>query len=176
MAHHIYHVKGFIIAQRQKGEADILLKIFTPEFGMVLATAQGARKLESKTRFAISQYSIPEIDLIKTKDSFRVGAVRPEQGQVSQSQKKLRAKIAAILARFVVSEEPHEKLYSDVIKIIEQPHKNSDLLAMVVILSNLGYWHLNEIEKDFISTYEISASDKKTLIKKVQEVLSQIHL
>lgn len=176
MAHHIYHTKGLIIAQKQRGEADIMLKIFTPEFGMVLAVAQGARKLESKSRFALTQYSIPEVDLIKTKDSFRVGAARPEKGSINQFQKRLRAKVSAILARFVIHEEPNEKLYKDILEIVEVPGKNSDLLAMLVILNHLGYWHLNEVEKKFIETAEISQNDKKLLIKKVDDVVSQIHL
>lgn len=176
MSHHIYHTTGLIVAQKAKGESDILLKIFTPDFGMILATAQGARKLESKTRFGLSLYTIPEIDLIKTKDNFRVGAVRPEPKLLTQSDKKLRAKISAILLRFVVSDEPNKKLYQDILNVIDDNPANSDLVAMLVILSNLGYWKLNDFEKEFIKTGLINSLEKKTLINNVNQVVSHIHL
>lgn len=176
MSHHIYHTSGFIVAQKQKNEADILLKIFTPDFGMVLATAQGARKLESKTRFALKTYTFPEIDLIKTKENFRVGAVRPEPIVLESKQKILRAKVAAILARFAIFEESNEKLYEDIKYFLKKDLKNPDLVLMLIVLSNLGYWELTTTEKDFIETGLISSENKKVLLKKVNDVISHIHL
>lgn len=176
MSHHIYHTTGLIVAQRQKGEADILIKIFTPLFGMVLATAQGARKLESRTRFGLSLYSMPELDLIKTKENFRVGAVRPEAYLLTKEEKKLRAKISAVLLRFVVSDEPNEKLYQDILSILQKKPANSDIVLMLVILSNLGYWHLDDFEKKFVQDGLVQNDQKKILVKKINEVISHIHL
>src|SRR3989344_4493666 len=102
MAHHIYHTQGFIVAVKPKGETNLFLKIFTRDFGMILATAQGARKLASKTRFALGLYRVPEIDLIKTRDSFRVGAVRPEAHLLSRGGTFGRAQSSGPLARPLV--------------------------------------------------------------------------
>ncbi|OGI71900.1 hypothetical protein A3J61_00575 [Candidatus Nomurabacteria bacterium RIFCSPHIGHO2_02_FULL_38_15] len=176
MAHHIYHTQGFIVAVKPKGETNLFLKIFTRDFGMILATAQGARKLASKTRFALGLYRVPEIDLIKTRDSFRVGAVRPEAHLLSRAETLARAKVSALLARFVVSDEPHPKLFEDILKIFKNENKNLDIVAMIVILHNLGYWHSTPADLEFIETGILIGNQKRQIITRIDEVISHIHL
>lgn len=176
MSHHIYHTTGLIVGLKPKGETDLFLKVFTRDFGMVLATAQGARKMVSKNRFGLRLYAVPEFDLIKTRDSFRIGAVRPEPYAPGRAETLVRAKVSAILARFVVSDEPHEKLFNDVLELFKKENKNIDILAMITILDNLGYWHNNETDTDFIETGNLSIAKKNELINRINESVSHIHL
>ncbi len=176
MSHHIYHTTGLIVGLKPKGETDLFLKVFTRDFGMVVATAQGARKMVSKNRFGLRLYAVPEFDLIKTRESFRVGAVRPESYAPDRAETLVRAKVSAILARFVVSDEPHEKLFDDVLELFKKQSKDLDILAMIVILENLGYWHSTESDKNFINGGELSAQEKFEIISRINESISHIHL
>jgi recombinational DNA repair protein (RecF pathway) len=176
MSHHIYHTTGLIVGLKPKGETDLLLKVFTRDFGMVLATAQGARKMVSKNRFGLRLYAVPEFDLIKTKESFRVGAVRPEPYAPDGAETLVRAKVSAILARFVVSDEPHEKLFDDVLKLFKKQNKNLDILAMIVILESLGYWHSTHSDLDFIESGDLGVDQKTEIINRINESVSHIHL
>lgn len=176
MSHHIYHTTGLIVGLKPKGETDLFLKIFTRDFGMVMATAQGARKMVSKNRFGLRLYSVPEFDLIKTKESFRIGSVRPEAHLPDKNEVLVRAKVSAILARFVVSDEPHEKLFDDVLDLFKKQNKYIDILAMVVILDNLGYWHSTPNDLDFIENGNLNNEQKRELIIRINEAISHIHL
>lgn len=176
MSHHIYHTTGLIVGLKPKGETDLFLKIFTRDFGMVMATAQGARKMVSKSRFGLRLYAVPEFDLIKTKESFRIGSVRPEAYLPDKNEILVRAKVSAILARFVVSDEPHEKLFDDVLELFKKQNKNIDILAMVVILDNLGYWHSTSNDLDFIENGNLNNEQKRELIIRINEAISHIHL
>lgn len=176
MSHHIYHTTGLIVGLKPKGETDLFLKVFTRDFGMVVATAQGARKMVSKNRFGLRLYAVPEFDLIKTRESFRVGAVRPESYAPDRAETLVRAKVSAILARFVVSDEPHEKLFDDVLELFKKQNKDIDILVMIVILENLGYWHSTESDKIFINGGMLSAQEKVEIINRINESISHIHL
>lgn len=176
MSHHIYHTIGLIVGLKPKGETDLFLKIFTRDFGMVVATAQGARKMVSKNRFGLRLYSVPEFDLIKTKESFRIGSVRPEAHLPDKNEVLVRAKVSAILSRFIVSDEPHEKLFDDILELFKKQNKNIDILVMVVILDNLGYWHSTPNDLDFIENGNLNNEQRKELIIRINEAISHIHL
>lgn len=176
MSHHIYHTQGLIVAVKPKGETDLFLKVFTRDFGMVVATAQGARKMVSKNRFGLGLYTMPEFDLIKTRESFRIGSVRPEAHLPDKNEVLVRAKVSAILARFVVSDEPHEKLFDDILKIFKMQSSNIDILAMVIILDNLGYWHSTVDDLKFIETGDLGNILKKDIVVRINETISHIHL
>ena len=55
--HPIHTTLGFVINSRPYGEAGKLLSIFTRDFGLVLANAQGIRLEKSKLRPFIQDYS-----------------------------------------------------------------------------------------------------------------------
>ena len=50
MSHKIFHTEGIVLSSKDTKESDRYLAVFTKELGLVKATAQGIRKLESKLR------------------------------------------------------------------------------------------------------------------------------
>ena len=70
--HHIYHTEGIILGSRNFGEAGKHYYIFTRDLGMITATAQGVRKMSSKLRFVLQDFSYIKIDLVQGKNIFRV--------------------------------------------------------------------------------------------------------
>ena len=70
--HHIYHTEGIILESRNFDEAGKYYFIFTRDFGMILASAQGVRKISSKLRFVLQDFAYLKIDLVKGKDFWKV--------------------------------------------------------------------------------------------------------
>ncbi len=70
--HPIYHTRGIILGSFESGEADRRLAIYAEDFGLIYAHAQGIRKLESKLRFALQDFSLAEIDLVRGRALWRV--------------------------------------------------------------------------------------------------------
>lgn len=171
MSHHIYHTKGLIVAKKDRGEADLYLKIFTPDLGMVLATAQGARKIGSKSRYALGLYMLPDIDLIKTKDSFRVGAARPEPARPPRSQILMRAKISALLNKFFTERDEAVLLFEKIQNLLENPDKDSDVFGSIYILNFLGYWSQ---KIDFNFNQQLDQKQRASLVREINKTISHI--
>ena len=70
--HPIHTTPGLIIHSRPYGEAGKLLSIFTRDFGLVLANAQGIRLEKSKLRPFIQDYSFGIFSLVKGKELWRL--------------------------------------------------------------------------------------------------------
>src|SRR3989338_5144856 len=70
--HHIYHTEGIILGSKNFGEAGRHYSIFTRDLGMIHASAQGVRKMSSKLRFVLQDFSYLKIDFVKGKDFWRI--------------------------------------------------------------------------------------------------------
>ena len=62
-----YRTEGVVIKKIARGEADLLLIVYTKEFGRVEVMARGARKIASKLRPAIEFPAVIEIEFIQGK-------------------------------------------------------------------------------------------------------------
>src|ERR1035437_5747826 len=70
--HHIYHTEGIILGSRNFSEAGRYYSIFTRDLGMISASAQGVRKMSSKLRYVLQDYSYVKVDLVRGKDFWRL--------------------------------------------------------------------------------------------------------
>ncbi len=70
--HHIYHTEGIILSSSNFGEAGKYYNIFTRDLGMVHASAQGVRKMSSKLRYVLQDFSYIKLDLVVGKNIFRI--------------------------------------------------------------------------------------------------------
>jgi len=192
--HHIYHTEGIILSSRDVGEAGKHYSIFTRDLGMVTATAQGVRKISSKLRFILQDFSYLKIDLVAGKNIFRVtSASKTSQLEHLTKHKKtfeVYANVARLLKRLLAGVEPNEVLFADIIyglSILEKLEDENDLRnieAVIVlrILNNLGYIGENEIsqnltkspfEKDLI--FEVS-KDRNKVLREINKALKETHL
>ena len=154
--HSIHTTSGFIINSRPHGEAGKLLSIFTRDFGLVLANAQGIRLEKSKLRPFIQDYSFGIFSLVKGKELWRLvsaqelpnlqvleGTLSSPAGAASHSQSPpllpkasprpedsevlaLVARLALLLRRLLQGEEPHSQLF-DVIMSCKEFLQNNAL-------------------------------------------------
>ncbi len=120
MSHQHYHTEGFILKQTPVGEKDLLLAIFTRDFGLVRAKLKAGRSLASKMRFHASLFSWVEVSLIKTKgDAWKIVGLDSKSSLFDLKQKPHQYKIVdnviSMLSRMVVGENPQEEIFTDLV-------------------------------------------------------------
>ncbi len=119
--HAIHTTPGFIIDSRPYGEAGKLISIFTRDFGLVIATAQGIRFEKSKLRYHSQDYSFGSFSLVRGREFWRLtsaaekgsrsGAVSRED-IMSQPARELVARLALLLRRLLQGEEANPQLFA----------------------------------------------------------------
>ena len=84
MAIEKYVTKCIVIESYDRGEHDRVYKLFTREYGMVLAHAKSIRKLESKLRAHVRPRSVALVTLVQGKEVWRLVGAEEEKDQEGQ--------------------------------------------------------------------------------------------
>ena len=167
MSHHIYTTKAFIIHSSSHGEAGKFLLLFTHDFGMIGAVAQGIRLSRSKLRYHIQDYSFTNISIVRGKEVWRLTGA---YGLVDEIKPNiLHIKILKLLKRLLHGEEKNERLFIIIeelykSKIKEEDYDNVECLTVLRVLSALGYINDKNLSI-FIENNDIN----KELIDKIKE-------
>ncbi|MFA5791934.1 MAG: DNA repair protein RecO [Candidatus Paceibacterota bacterium] len=192
--HHIYHTEGIILGSKNHGESGKYYYIFTRELGMIYASAQGVRKMSSKLRFVLQDFSYVKIDLVQGKNLWRVISAsktnKLEQLSKNSGTYAVFSNIASLLKRLLVGVERNEALFVDLINglsileetKIEKDLQNIEAIIVLRILNNLGYIGGNEILQNLIKSpfepnliFEVSKS-RKEVLNQINKALKETHL
>lgn len=191
--HHIHHTEGIILGSRNYGETGKYYSIFTRDLGMIYASAQGVRKMSSKLRFILQDFSYLKIDLVKGKDFWRItSASKTNKLEKLSSPETFQifVNISKLLKRLLAGEDPNKDLFIDLINglsILEESKTEEELRAIETILvlrilNNLGYIGSNETLNDFIkSPFEkdliFKVSEKRIkILQHINKALKETHL
>jgi recombinational DNA repair protein (RecF pathway) len=160
MAYTVHTTEGFILSSAPVGEANRIYHIFTREFGVIIATAQGVRLNTSKLRPHLMDYSFSSVSLVKGKEFWRITSA----AGVSRSNNKIYIQILSVIKRLLQGEGEHETLF-DYLK--EELFKDDldETTIMIKILTDLGY-----IDKKGIT------NNKKDLIALINKGLKESQL
>lgn len=152
MSHHIYQTEAFILASQPRGEASRLYYLFTPKLGLIVAVAQGVRKVNSKLRQQLLDYSLVSVALVKGQEFWRLtGAetilpisVFPAGSAVRQ----LVVRLFLLLRRLLVGPEESEQLFAslrllvDFLSVVELTAgqlRSAECIFLLRLLHHLGY-------------------------------------
>lgn len=191
--HHIYHTEGIILGSGNFGETGKYYSIFTRDLGMIYASAQGVRKMSSKLRFVLQDFSYLKIDLVKGKDFWRITSASKTNKLENLSRPEIFevfVNISKLLKRLLAGEDPNKTLFVDFLNglsVLEKAEtkeelRNVEVVIVLRILNNLGYIGGNEILKDFIKSpfeegliFKVSESRAKILYQ-INKALKETHL
>ncbi len=151
--HHIHHTEAFVLGSRPKGEDSKILFLYARELGLVYGHAQGLRKLSSKLRYVLQDFSRVQVDLVRGKEVWRVTTAVPAHSvgadaSLPQESLKVVARIAALVVRLVAGEEANEEVYGTLTRayaLLSRPNlapedlRALELLTVARILTALGY-------------------------------------
>jgi DNA repair protein RecO (recombination protein O) len=192
--HHIHHTEGIILGSRNHGEAGKYYYIFTRDLGMLYASASGVRKVSSKLRFVLQDFTYVKIDLVQGKDFWRITSASKTNklDQLSKNRHTFEIfyNIAKLLKRLLAGIEPNQELFSDLLNglsILEKTETKDDLRsleAVIVlrILGNLGYIGGSETLQDLVKSpfeenliFEASKS-RNQVLSQINKALKETHL
>ena len=174
MSYAIYNTSGFILGSAPLGEANKVYSIYTQDFGLIRASAQGVRYLRSKLRYNLEDFSYISFSLVKGREVWRItGAVLISDNAESDSGiKAMRARVLTLVRRLVQGEERNDPLF-DSLKSLFIDHcndqgSNDDLetVSLMRILSSLGYL-------DIAATENLP---KREMIHAINKALKETHL
>lgn len=171
--HHIYTTSAFIISSTPHGEAGKFLLIFTENFGMIGALAQGIRLNKSKLRYHIQDFDYTNISIVRGKEVWRLTGAHEIENKVKPN--ILHIKILKLLKRLLHGEEKNEKLFEIIetlykADIKEKDYDSVECLTVLRILSTLGYIRNTEKLNIFLENNSIN----EDIIKNMNENKSKI--
>jgi DNA repair protein RecO len=150
--HHIHHSEAFILGSRPKGEDSKLLILYTRELGLIYAHAQGVRKISSKLRYVVQDFSHVQVDLVRGKEIWRLTTASPIRSYrdllIVRPAERILARMASLLMRLVPGEEASEEVYQTLVRayaLLEvhgqsaEDYRALELLSVARILVALGY-------------------------------------
>ncbi|MFA4975475.1 MAG: DNA repair protein RecO [Candidatus Paceibacterota bacterium] len=191
--HYIHHTEGIILGNQNFGETGKYYSIFTRDLGMIFASAQGVRKMSSKLRFVLQDFSYVKIDFVKGKDFWRITSASKTnklENLYKIENLKIFMNISKLLKRLLPGEDANEVLFVDLLNglfVLEKAETkeelhNIEVIIVLRILNNLGYIGGNEILKDFIKSpfeedlmFKVSKSRTKILYQ-INKALKETHL
>ena len=191
--HHIYHTEGIILSSKNYGENGKYYSIFTRDLGMIYASAQGIRKMSSKLRFVLKDFSYIKIDLVKGKDFWRITSsskTNQLDGLCEPKIFEVFINILRLLQRLLAGEDSNRDLFSDlliglsILEKVENKEELHNIEAIIVlrILNNLGYIGGDEILKDFIKSpfegdliFQVS-KNRLEILRQINRALKETHL
>lgn len=192
--HHIYHTEGIILGSRNYGETGKCYYIFTRDLGLVFASAQGVRKISSKLRYILQDYSYVKIDFVKGKEFWRITSASKTnllENLIKDSGKfEVLFNVSNLLKRLLAGEDANKILFLDVLEglfILENSKESSELgnievVLVLRILDNLGYIGGNKsleylvkspFEKELV--FEIS-KNRKNVLSEINRALRETQL
>lgn len=182
--YHTYTTRAFVIEQYGVGEADMLCELYTEDFGLIRAKAQGLRNEVSKLRYSMQTHALCVVSLVRGHTQWRlVGALSLAAAPTTRS--ALFARIAKLTTRLVNGEEKDIQLFSILHEVHTLAHaqevpQHTELLMVCKILIALGY-----VRKDLIPEGEsiqstmlesFMSAHRSDILKSVNDALQHSHL
>lgn len=149
--HHKHHTEAILLGSSDYRESAKIFFLFTAELGLLYASAQGVRKMSSKLRYVLHDFSYVKVDLVKGKDFWRITSASKtnELEEISKRADSLKvfANIAKLLRRLLPEQEKNETLFKEVLNglfVLENAQtleevSNIEMILVLRILHNLGY-------------------------------------
>lgn len=150
MSYQTYTTEAIVCGSFANNTADKSFLLFTKQAGMLYAAARSVREERSRQRYALQDFSVITVSLIKGKTGWRIGSVDTTENlfrnAVSRPARGSVVRILKLLRRFIQGEEPQPALYSEVIYALQylagEAIMNRVLAEEIVevrLLSALGY-------------------------------------
>lgn len=158
--------------------------LFTKEFGMIGAVAQGIRLSKSKLKYHVQDFNFSNVSVVRGKEVWRLTGA----GEIENVNKPsiLQIKILKLLRRLLHGEEKNEKLFDIVEYIFRNNFEDLDAveyLTVLRILNILGYIRNVDNINKYLESNDINSSilssinqDKQDIIKLINQALQESQL
>lgn len=149
MAYATYTTDAIVCGAFEHNTADRRYLLLTREAGMIAALARSVREERSRQRFALQEFALIRVSLVKGKQGWRIGSVEARDNfyhrAVDQAARGSVVGVVRLVRRFMQGEEPDAQLYTSVergLRLLAGPlseRSRQELLLKLRILGSLGY-------------------------------------
>lgn len=149
MSHKIYTTAAIICGSRANNTSDKAFLLFTREAGMLWATARSVREERSKQRFALQDFSLIKVSLVRGKSGWRIGSAESDRNYFTEASSAREARTATttilrLLRQFLHGEIAQPKLFDDTNDALKNMGEVTEHQTLVDIYSlrllhQLGY-------------------------------------
>ncbi len=120
MSHLIYSTEAVVLKTEERGESSRLFWLFTEQFGLVIAHAQGVRAGHSKLKHELQPYQLVKVSLVRGREWWRiVNVVASDLALAADRDKKLVPEAADFLLRLIHGEGAHADIFHSLIECPE---------------------------------------------------------
>lgn len=170
MAYQTYTTDALVCGTFNRNTADRSYLLFTREAGMLYADARSVREERSRQRYALQDFSLLRVSLVKGKSGWRIGSIEPRKNfYQAATDKRARGSVVSVcrlLRRFVKGEEADDVLFDYVVTALgvlagEVPKRQFvQSVVGVHILTFLGYVDTKRVPAELYNTSpaDLSAS------------------
>jgi len=181
MSYAIYTTEALVCGNYDSRTADKSYLLFTKDAGMLYASAQSVREERSKQRYALQDFSLVRLSLVRGKSGWRIGSAEIENNVYNLALSR-EARIAAItmvklIRQFVRGEDPLVIVFQDLktaLKMICNPESNPGVIADIFslrLLHQLGYIAADEAYSNYLN--EAAWWTLKPIPVKAERAISQ---
>lgn len=190
--HHIHKTEAIILAHKNTSEANRAFCIYTKDFGLIWATAQGIRKGASKLNAHLQDFGVVKIDLVRGRDIWRITNAKRESSLVfssSSAQLKFAKRFSDLIIRLCKGEGEHVELFEHIGEIysllqndVTKDLESFEIISILRTLNLLGYIPDHPIVSPFLSgplskeMFESISPHTNELIKTINQSLRETHL
>lgn len=192
MAYATYTTRALVCGSLDRNTADRTYRLFTERAGMLFATARSVRNERSRQRYALQDFSLVRVSLIKGKQGWRIGSVESRYNYYhAATTKEARGsvvRVVRLLRRLVRGEAPEPALFTYVIAVLPELTQASvaqadrELIALVHCLQLLGYVSPEAVPPAYRSgvlsttTSAVATQDRAQLTELYETAVAASHL
>ncbi|MHB1316489.1 MAG: DNA repair protein RecO [Minisyncoccota bacterium] len=149
MSYQIYTTEAIII-KRLPYDSNVSYLLYTKDFGLISAMATGVRKSESKLRYALQEYSLCEVSIVKGRYTWRITSALLNKNLYTHSNvpsaREVIARVCTQIVRLVAGQEKDEQLFQCISTGLHELSEADfsmvqalEILIMLRMLFILGY-------------------------------------
>jgi len=161
MAYATYTTKALICGTFNRNTADRSYLLFTREAGMLYADARSVREERSRQRYALQDFSLARVSLVKGKRGWKIGSIEAcrnyYQEAIDRAARTSVVSLFRLLRRFVKGEEPAQDFFDYVVASLTELTGETEvrsfvsLAVQVRILSLLGYVDVKTVPESVLN-------------------------
>ena len=119
MSYQTYTTEAIVCGSRANNTSDKGFLLFTREAGMLWASAKSVREERSRQRFALQDFSLIRVSLVRGRSGWRIGSVECERNYFREAGKEAKVQrgtitaIIRLLRQFVHGEVTQQDIFDD---------------------------------------------------------------
>lgn len=180
MSYKTYTTPAIVVGSRANNTSDKGFLLFTRDAGMLWAGAKSVREEKSRQRFALQDFSLVKVSLVRGKSGWRIGSVECDRNYLSEiggvDARSARATVTAIIRlirQFLHGEVSTPEIFADtqtVLSLAKEVVDETDTRVLDIFtfrfLHRLGYIAADSVLLEYITSerwYELGELPQKAL-------------